>query len=408
MLNPFFMFILSFVGILVLYAFGWSNIYPPLSSDVIFFFIIAFLMAAILGYFVWKSKVITFQKVTGTKHIVGLVVFVLAGTLVEGIYHGGFPLQLMLMGRDSRYAVFGIPSVHVLLLTLTSFLATYLFHLILSTSGHESHTYIILYLLSLLPLVLAVNRGMIVMVVINCVTIFLLKIWKQIRAVHIMGVGIFLVLSLFVFGIFGNMRVNSSYQNNKAPSDSSTIMEIGGATAKFRDSYIPKSFFWTYVYASSPLANFQKNVTISKDKEGKDPTFEDVNRLVFHELLPDFIGKRIMPNSQFDQDIHISQIRPELTVATALVIPYLLLGWSGVILYILVLFGFAYLYLYILYKSNSRYCIVGLATLNTIFILSPFANMIRTTGLSFQLVYPLFFTLLDSYAEYSGKKNLQI
>lgn len=362
MLNPFFMFILSFAGILILYSFGWSNIYPALSSDVIFFFIVVFLMAAILGYFVWKSKVVSFQKVTGTKHIAGLVVFVLAGTLVEGIYNGGFPLQLMLMGRDSRYAVFGIPSIHVLLLTLTSFLATYLFHLVLSTSGHESHIYIILYLLSLLPLVLAVNRGMIVMVIINCVTIFLLRIWNKIRVIHIIGIGIFLVLSLFLFGIFGNMRVNSSYQNDKTASDSSTIMEIGGATAKFRNSHIPKSFFWTYVYASSPLANLQKNVTSSKDKEEKDPNIEDANRLVFHELLPDFIGKRIIDEWEFDQDIHVSQIRPELTVATALVIPYLLLGWSGVILYILVLFSFAYFYLYILSKFNSRFFIVGLAT----------------------------------------------
>ncbi|WP_413476752.1 oligosaccharide repeat unit polymerase [Latilactobacillus fuchuensis] len=405
MINPFFMFIAAFAAVILSFFFGWSSIYPAFSVEVIFFFLIMFLLAGILGYFVKKSGVVTFKKINSTTNIVWLLVIVLVGTLFEGLYNRGFPLQFMLQGRDSGYTEFGIPTIHVILLTLTAFLTTFLFHLILSSEKKLRLQYIALCLASCIPYVLEVNRGMFMMVMLNCVTIFLLAIWQKIKVRHVVGAGLFLVLFMFLFGVMGNARVNTSYQNGRSAFDSAAIMQIGGATEKFKESNIPKEFFWVYIYASSPIANFQKTVT-----DGKVPqkiTVAKVNRMFFGELIPDFIGKRALVNSKY-KELHIKQITPELNVGTALGKPYLLLGWFGVIVYVLFIFVLAYLYLFFLYKLNSRFFIVGLAVFNTIFILTIYSNMVQATGLSFQLIYPIFFALMDSYAEYKNKKYLRL
>ena len=399
------MFIAAFSAVIVSCFFGWSSIYPAFSLEVIFFFLIMFLLAGILGYFIKKSNVVTFKKISSTTNVVWLLILVLIGTLFEGVYNKGFPLQFMLRGQDSGYTEFGIPTVHVILLTLTAFLTTFLFHLILSSVGKTRLTYIVLFLASCIPYVLEVNRGMFMMVMLNCVTIFLLAIWQKIKVKYVVGAGIFLVLFMFLFGVMGNARVNTSYQNGRSAFDSASILQIGGATDSFKSSSIPKEFFWTYIYASSPLANFQKTVT-----DGKVPnkiTVPRVNQMFFGELIPDFIGKRALENSKLNE-VRTQQITPELNVGTALSKPYLLLGWFGVIMYVLFIFALAYLYLFFLYKLNSRFFIVGLAVLNTIFILTIYSNMISATGLSFQLVYPILFALIDSYAEYKNKNYLRL
>lgn len=399
------MFIAAFSAVIVSCFFGWSSIYPAFSLEVIFFFLIMFLLAGILGYFIKKSNVVTFKKISSTTNVVWLLILVLIGTLFEGVYNKGFPLQFMLRGQDSGYTEFGIPTVHVILLTLTAFLTTFLFHLILSSVGKTRLTYIVLFLASCIPYVLEVNRGMFMMVMLNCVTIFLLAIWQKIKVKYVVGAGIFLVLFMFLFGVMGNARVNTSYQNGRSAFDSASILQIGGATDSFKNSSIPKEFFWTYIYASSPLANFQKTVT-----DGKVPnkiTVPRVNQMFFGELIPDFIGKRALENSKL-KEVRTQQITPELNVGTALSKPYLLLGWFGVIMYVLFIFALAYLYLFFLYKLNSRFFIVGLAVLNTIFILTIYSNMISATGLSFQLVYPILFAIIDSYAEYKNKNYLRL
>ncbi|AOO74930.1 hypothetical protein LCW_02025 [Latilactobacillus curvatus] len=405
MVNPFFMFILAFSAVILSFFFGWSSIYPSFSSDVLFFFIVMFLLAGVLGYFIYKSNVISFKKIKSTTNVVWLVVIVLIGTLAEGAYNHGFPLQFMLQGKDSGYTEFGIPTVHVFLLTLTAFLTTYLWHLILSSTGKLRNQYILLCVLSCIPYVLEVNRGMFMMVMINCFTIFILAIWKKIKVRHIIGLAIFGVVGLFLFGVMGNARVNTSYQNGRSAFDSASIMQIGGATEKFKSSKIPKEFFWGYIYASSPVANFQKNVDYSKTTE--KITVSKVNSMFFGELLPNFIGKRALANSDY-KEVKIQQITPELNVGTALSSPYRLLGWIGVTMYVIIIFAGAYVYLYFLYKLNSRFFIVGLSVLNTIFALTIYSNMIQATGLSLQLAYPIIFALIDSYAEYTNKNYLKI
>ncbi|WP_318507256.1 hypothetical protein [Bacillus sp. T3] len=174
--------------------------------------------------------------------------------------------------------------------------------------------------------------------------------------------------------------------------DNSLFLQIGGATEEFKESPIPKEFFWPYIYISSPLANLQE--TINHYEYEEDISLSDTFVFSVTQVLPDFISKRIVafyeiviPNSL--------QITPELNVSTAFAQSYVILGWVGVSLLTLFMFIFALFYILLLKSLNSEYFIVGVAILNSIFVFNTFSNMFSFTGLSFQLVYPILFTLLS-------------
>lgn len=405
MVNPFFLFIASFSVVILSFLFGWSGIYPSLSLSTLLFFAVIFLLAIILGYFLYRSHAIKFNSITSNTNIVLLVFVVLMGTLFEGFYNKGFPLFMMFKGQDSGYTEFGVPVLHVFLLTFTAFLTTYLFQLMLSAKHKQKFYYLILCGLSCIPYVLEVNRGMFMMVALNCVTIFLLFVWKRLNIGVVVGAIVAALVFLFLFGVMGNARVNTSYQNGRSSFDSAAIMQIGGATEKFKESKVPKAFFWAYIYASSPLANFQKTVDMNEDANAdKNFSVKHTNRLLIGELFPDFISKRAL-SAEENKKLRIGQITPELNVGTALSKPFLLLGWVGVTVYVLAIFLIAYFYLYFLYKMNSKFFVVGLSVINTIFILTIYSNMISATGMSFQLIYPLFFTFTNALAEYKNREE---
>ena len=49
MKNPFFVYILTFAGVIIFYQVGWSDIYPAISGDTIAFFCLSFVLAAALA-----------------------------------------------------------------------------------------------------------------------------------------------------------------------------------------------------------------------------------------------------------------------------------------------------------------------------------------------------------------------
>ncbi|MDO1605239.1 hypothetical protein Q2T76_04115 [Lactobacillus sp. YT155] len=402
MLNPFYLFIASFSLVIGSYLFGWSSIYPEFSQNTILFFALIFVLAGFLGYITQKTKITKFKKINTTTNIYILLLGVLVATLCEGIYSHGFPLLSIAQGQDSAYTDFGIPVVHVILLTFNAFLTTYIFHLILS-HAKDVQFYIML-ALSCIPYVLEVNRGMFMMVGLNCVSLFLMYIASHIKIRHLVGLLVLAIIALFGFGIMGNARVNTSYGNGRGPMDSAAILSIGKATPSFEQSKIPKLLFWGYLYSSSPIANFQKNVDYrAKKTDDSMINAKRINHLVFGELMPDFLGKRALDPNEY-KSINIEQITPELNVGTALSRPMKILGWIGVLSYIIVLFTFGFIYIMILRKLNSKFTLIGVATLNTIFILTIYSNMLQATGMSFQLIYPIIFGIYNSFCEYKSNK----
>jgi len=221
----------------------------------------------------------------------------------------------------------------------------------------------------------------------------LIKFQYKITFKKIAGLAVFLLFALYLFGVLGNMRLNSMYQTNTSLNDNELFLDIGGATEEFRQSFIPKEFFWTYIYLTSPLANLQK--TINEFEFTEDVNIDSSFDFTVTQLFPDFISKRIVAIFNITSPNPI-QITPELNVSTAFAQAYTILGWVGMSFFILFLFVLAFFYILSLKKIKSPYFIVGVAIMNSIFLFNLFSNMFAFTGLSFQLIYPLLFSLFTT------------
>jgi hypothetical protein len=185
-------------------------------------------------------------------------------------------------------------------------------------------------------------------------------------------------LSIFYFfGILGNYRTTTENNDN--------LFEIGKPTEAFKQSVIPKEFFWSYIYMASPLANFQETVNNNPKLNNKWAEFS------VYELLPNFISKRVDKHIDLKNE-KIDQISPSLTVGTLYSGGFKFLGWLGPILMYIYVIIIVSLYWFFIDKNNPFY-ITGLSLLGVFMIFNFFTNMI-SSGLSLQLCYPILFQII--------------
>lgn len=391
MINPYIIYVLSFLAVLTAYLFNWSMLFPELGWPLLTFLFCSIMIAFALGRVLWKNNIITFNEINFTKKLYGITSLIILGYFAEFIYHRNFPLLAIFTKNPLPYNEFGIPTFHVILVTFNSFFAVYLFQ-VLITSLDKKMKVSALFILNLIPSLLILNRGMLVMILMSCLSVYLIKYQKQITLRKISAILVFLLLGLYIFGVAGNIRVNSSYNTNTSLFSNKLFLNIGGATDEFKESLIPKEFFWGYIYIASPLANLQENINEFEHKE--DINVKDSVVFSVTQTLPDFISKRIASLYEFKVPSG-KQIAPELNVSTAFAEPFVILGWVGISLYTLFIFIVALFYILLLKFLKSEYFVVGVAIMNTIFLFNTFTNMFAFTGLSFQLVYPLLFTLFS-------------
>lgn len=376
--NPFYCYIFSFGLSLIIYSWEWSDIYPPLSISVTFFLLITFLSAFILGKRVQYKLSYRSTPLDSRNGFITSVI--LSSYVLEFIHNKGIPLFDLLLGKDISYMEFGIPTFHVLLHTLTNFYCVYIFYQYLS---NRQHSLLIIFLLLISPNLLIVNRGATIMTLTACFIIYFIYIQKvNFKKILIL----FVCLSVFFygFGYLGNVR-----SFNGDPMAFPTITK---AKDHFIDSRIPKEFYWFYIYASSPFANFQ-NVTIVDSVHSYN-----FSSFIVWEILPDFISKRIIP---IESDIEMRNrldysVNPILTVGSVYYDAFIRMGWYGPILIFIFYSTLVYFYIMLLTKDN-KYFIPALSILCVISIFNIFENMINFSGLSFQLIYPLIFSKVEKY-----------
>jgi hypothetical protein len=148
------------------------------------------------------------------------------------------------------------------------------------------------------------------------------------------------VLVVWGFGVVGEIRTKAM-----GVDDDLIILDIGRATDLFKELPIPSSFFWFYLYASSPLANLQNTA------ETKSAASDTYAAFVV-DFLPDFVSKRMLTEIQIES-IGPSLITPQLTVATAFGRPLSSLGWFGP--YLLFAYFSAFASVAIINIRSSRY-----------------------------------------------------
>lgn len=369
--NPFFLYCTTLCIVIILYVLGWSELFPPLSEDVIFFFIVTFIISILCGHFIQNKKPIEYTEVhpLGTRKVL-IIIYLLYS--ISFIYNGGIPLVLILSKTDFFYKDFyGIPYFQSIITTFTAFYTAYLFHVYISKKNN--YNLINLFFILLIPL-LIYNRGMLIISLVNFTIIFFMS-KSEIKLKSWLIIGFITLLALFFFGVLGNHRTKQSSNENM-------LNVVGKASKKFKASVVPKEYFWSYIYIASPLANFQETVNNNPNINNKWVEFS-----VF-ELLPNFISKRIGKRFNLQQE-QIDQVSPHLTVGTLYAMSFKFLGWIGPIILYMYVIIIVSLYWFIVDKKNPFY-VTGFSFLGVFIVFNFFDNMI-SVGFSLHLFYPIIF-----------------
>lgn len=376
-MNPYLAYSTSFIIAMAVYSFGWSDAYPALSLG-LFSFLFATIIIFTLFGLSWRKKLNQLiNQLPLDANPVQITLFIYILWLSEFIHEGGIPLIKILLRQPFDYIHFGIPTLHVFIVTFSSFYALYLFQLYISV---REKRILWLYLINLVAAFLIYNRGMLIL---NLAASGFLYVhhFKLIQARFFIVAPIVIIFCLFLFGVVGNIRVAHIDQ---VPYNNSTFLSTGNASEDFKNSIVPKEFFWSYIYISSPLANLQENIN---NADRHSPSWSWLLKMLNNEMLPDFVSKRI--NKWFNIP-HPGEYRIEryFSVSTVYSISFSHQSWFGMFIMALFILAFPILYLK-LFDSNNPFQAVGIAILSTMYLFMAFDNTIRFTGLSFQLFYPL-------------------
>jgi hypothetical protein len=384
MINPYTFYCIGFVVALLLYALGWSDAYPKITTWLAVFILITLLVHFALARYWSKFKKPKFHSVSVALSPLVVTLFIYGLWTIDFIYEGGIPLLKILLNKPFNYRLFGMPSLHVFAVTLASFYTHYLFHVYLSS---KQRIILVLYFINLFAAVLICSRSMLFFNLTGSFFLYLfsLKTIPYRKLLLLLPVGI---LMFYLFGVVGNKRV--SFESKGSYSDS-TFLETGRASRGFRESVIPKEFFWSYIYISSPLANLQANIRYKKT----DPiTVSRILQFINNEFLFESFSKRVNALAGVERESEVV-IKDPFNVSTVYSRSYSYLGWTGIILMALFVLVFPLLYQKLL-SENNPYSLSGYAILCTMYLFLVYDNTFRLMALGFLLVYPILFPFVEN------------
>jgi hypothetical protein len=374
--NPFLVYLFSFCAVLGIYQLDWSEIYPSLSYNLLLFFGLTFIVALLLARLVRPIVASTGSYRPGllTKYA-GL--FVVATFAIELVLSGGIPLYLIIKGVSFQEIERNATHLHVF--TLWSVYSTIRFADFLYS---KSRFYLLEASLPVIFYALLVYRGAAMMTLVSWAFIFIIKN-NGLKLKHITVVVIAAVCVFYLNGRIGDIR---------APGDD---VKGGQPTVAFRESGIPRTFFWTYLYSTVGLANLQLSVDKIQSNKGT------VAEFMVSELIPDTFSRRIMPyvnprvtsneGNFITRDMLYSweqpQVGPGMNISTIFGRSYGYFGWTGPAIMFALLSTFIVVYLMVISRSPFR--VPCLALLNTLVLFCLFNNMLVSAAIIPQLVWPL-------------------
>ncbi|MBE9663740.1 oligosaccharide repeat unit polymerase [Mucilaginibacter myungsuensis] len=385
--NPYSAFSISWFSCLGLYSLGWSNLFPRISLSLfvfLFFFIVVF---AVAGLFFDK---VPFTKPEllkiGNKRL--LVINVILYSL--NFLYSGIPLV-----NGTRDMDFGVPTVIVLTTSLNCFVSIYFFYAFLNTRKKI----LLLYILICFGLfILSFSRGNIIMSVVSMFFVWINITLPQLDLKKIVGIVAGALIMLYVFGLAGNYRLINEVRKGNPEADptynSELILNLGQASESFKDNVVPDEFFWGFLYATSPLSNLQYNI----NKYPSSLTISGLGFVFIDEFLFDSLSKRI--NDILGRKRAVADvIVDDLAVTTTLTGSYNYAGWIGMVFLLFLFLLFPLIYSIVVSKNPVG--ILGISILCTIYFFSIFDNMLTTTGLSFQILYPIIFNFIAKLKIYN-------
>lgn len=369
--NPCFVYIFSFSIAIALYILGWAGIYPRLGLDIFVFFISTFLIATVLSVFFGGRGVLSIRRRLKLKGL-GLECIYVLGFIFEFSYLKSIPFFEILVGNDFDYSKFGIPVLHVLIMTYASAVGVLRFYNYILEGGK------LRFFASIMPFFmffLIYNRGAIVIQLVSYFFVYFCLHKMKLRFVFLLTPA--LIVFMYFFGVLGNMR-----------SGEEVMEETLQPTKNFYELGIPKEFLWAYAYITSPVSNFEY-VLEELNCESPIENCSDFTGLVVSEFMPDVLGKRIANILNVNFQISTPLVVENLNVTTTFSRAYYYFGWIGIFLMFFWIFGL-FLIFEKIFKNSSLYVPVR-AIICSMMAFSFFANMISFAGIVLQLFWMMVF-----------------
>ncbi|MCE5344885.1 MAG: hypothetical protein LLG13_01185 [Bacteroidales bacterium] len=372
--NPFFLYCFAFSFAVFLYLWGWSDLFPALSAELIIYFVSSFLLFILAGYFLQKKVNIFLRYNSSYSFFINDIIFWLIIILgfLDVILMGYLPI----LDRSNDYRQFGIPVIDVLFNTLSIFFSVWFFQSFLENRKRRYLIYFLIILVIQIPLF---RRSTIVWILVSSSFLFLIYNRKIILLIILAGI-ICIPLLSYCFGLYGNTRSNLI---------KSFVLNDLGASETFKNLGISHNHYMTYLYIASPLANLQKNI------DNGDGFFNkrEYENFFFYSLLPESFTMRL------EKPLHLSPpvcslITPELIAGSFLMVSFHTIGWGGMISMVVFLFAFILLCLAIIRRwtifSVTTFCILSTAV--SLLIFANFLNRLDVILMLF--IYPVLFHLI--------------
>lgn len=376
--NPFLVYIAAFAAVLLTYQLGWSEVYPPLSSGLVLFFLATFFCAAILALAIAPvvNQIGTYEsgrlwKYTGAALTLSFVADFMASGFV--------PFISLLSGEHIDFDAIGIPSLHVFNVTFEGIIrddpvCRFPVFQAQNLSARSLYPARVLSSIGLSSARAHVRRVLGVCLSDPAWRLDSVTVSRCARAIR-RGEPVSkwhhrrreIAIAICSCRITGR-RLGQTYRGVSAVRNS-------------------KDLFWSYVYFTSPMANVQTTFNVAFPVTGKGTTF------VLGEMLPDALTHRVL-DFLGEERIRTPEISPGLNASTIFGASYVYLGQFGPPLM------FAYLSLiiivYLLLTRRTAFNVPSLALLNTIVVFCTFHNMIASSIMSLQLVWTVVFGVLVS------------
>ncbi len=374
LVNPFYLYCLSFTLAIFLYYWGWSDLYPELSFSLLAFLVISFAVFLFLGNKVHaeglrgenyvQSKYLFFDEV--------ILVIILILALINVVYMGYLPV----IEHSVSYKEYGMPVIDPLFNSLSIFISVYYFGLFLNTRRKKYLLYISVFLLIHLCLF---RRSSIVWITTGSVLEYIFFKGK-VRTAIILLTLILVPVFAWLFGVFGNTRSHLGKD---------FVLNDLKASTRFKESGVNYNDYMTYLYLSSPLANLQQNLEPLNSVNDKT----DFKRFMLYCIVPESITLRLEKNAGMVPPEY-ELISPNLIVGTLYMAGACTMGWPGMFLMLIYLIFFIGLCLMIVHRMRS-FNMVTYSLLCTTVILLIFSNFLNRLDIIMMLfVYPVLFEIL--------------
>ncbi len=386
--SPFAMMPLWIAFGVVLYTFGWSELFDFLRADTLVFLSVAVVLFLLISV-AMPTPVLGGRTVPLDPWAVCIIAVYFIGAYIK---NGGVPIIQIASGGDYDIYGFGIDGLHIFMLCFTGYYGVRAWAAFLSRGGVGN----LVVLAGVATLLISIgNRSALSFLAFACAFMFVRR--RQLSGRVWLTVAVLGLLFAFGFGVFGDIRLSYQIaQATGAPGSMEAVLQLSHATDGFRESGIAPTWLWAYTYFVSPLANLNAAFALSDGA----PCGQSCNlaAVALYDLTPDVLGVRLAESFGVS-DIAKSDflVAPNLTASTAFGTAVAGAGWLGGTIVLGGLAALGTLCVALLRRSPARE--EGLAILSTIIFFSFFENMVAYTALLGQLTFPIALGLFALFRE---------